>query len=445
MSESHYKSIESIQKDMKLIIKELNEHNSDVKEVVQMSIYSKMMKTQQEYNEYEKAIKELEEMIEEKENLLNIHKNSIKILTEILLQYQNEINYLEQKENDEKEYYNTFIDKLIEIEETKKNNEINTIEQKYSNLKNEFELKKKQISNSHITIEQEEYEKENVNERKNIEINEKEITQPIEISNTINTNSIPKDINQLNEIEEEYDMYDETKFTGSVTTIVPPQFAQSSCKVVEPPHTLNKLPIKTIVPIDKQNIKQPINQQEKSIHINPQHVNQTEEQFEGINYIENWCGLKNHLILFDSSLPNGNSNETFASSVLNHSNIVILVFDSLGNIFGGYMKKPIQKTDSLIIDSNHFLFSLKKKNYLQPLQVLPKKDKLVGLYVHSTNKNELCYFGDEDNGWLSIQKTTIPKSVCCSLNMVYDIDNSMINGSNGEGFLIDRIVVLEMK
>ncbi|EDR23659.1 hypothetical protein EDI_237460 [Entamoeba dispar SAW760] len=430
MSESHYKSIESIQKNMKLIIKELNEHNSDVKEIVQMSIYSKMMETQQEYNEYENAIKELEEMIEGKENLLTIHKNSIKLLTEILLQYQNEINYLEQKENDEKEYYNTFIDKLIEIEETKKNNEISTIEQKYSNIKNEFELKKKQIINNLNTKEEEGNDKkENVNERKSIEINEKEVTQPIEVPNVINTNSIQKDIDQLIEIEENYDMYDETKFTGSVTTIIPPQFAQSSCKVVEPPHSLNKLPI---------------NQKEKVIHINPQNIKQTEEQFEGINYIENWCGLKNHLILFDSSLPNGNSNETFVSSILNHSNIVVLVFDSLGSVFGGYMNKPIQTTDSLITDSNHFLFSLKKKNHLQPIQILPKKDKLVGMYIHSTNKNELCYFGDENYGWLSIQKTTIPKSVCCSLNMVYEVDNSMINGSDGEGFLIDRIVVLEM-
>ena len=78
-----------------------------------------------------------------------------------------------------------------------------------------------------------------------------------------------------------------------------------------------------------------------------------------IKQIEEWTEKRINNILFDSDKDNWNRNTSvFDQRIMNKEHIIIVIEDSRGNQFGGYVNSKIDKVGKWINDSKSLLFSL---------------------------------------------------------------------------------------
>ena len=75
-----------------------------------------------------------------------------------------------------------------------------------------------------------------------------------------------------------------------------------------------------------------------------------------------WTSRKVSNILFDSDIDNWNQNTSvFDQRIINKEHIIIIIEDSNGNKFGGYVNSKIDEVNDWINDPKSFLFSLESK------------------------------------------------------------------------------------
>ncbi|BFU20522.1 trichohyalin, putative [Entamoeba histolytica] len=80
---------------------------------------------------------------------------------------------------------------------------------------------------------------------------------------------------------------------------------------------------------------------------------------EEIEQLEEWTNRKVRNILFDSDKDDWNVDTSiFDQRIMNKEHIIIIIEDSKGNQFGGYVNSKIDKVDYFINDSKSFVFSL---------------------------------------------------------------------------------------
>ena len=166
---------------------------------------------------------------------------------------------------------------------------------------------------------------------------------------------------------------------------------------------------------------------------------------ENINKIEEWTKLKYNNVIFDTSIDNwtrGNSN--FSQKVFGKTNLAFIIQDEKLNEFGCYVKSEINKTDSKIIDTNAFVFSLHSHGRLQHPTRFEMKNKSGEIF---------CLYNDENPSWLfgignsylfdiGVSKKGINADHCVQSSFDYRGYSNVLIGE--KKFIPKRIVVIQL-
>ncbi|KAL7713664.1 TLDc domain-containing protein [Entamoeba marina] len=176
-----------------------------------------------------------------------------------------------------------------------------------------------------------------------------------------------------------------------------------------------------------------------------------------MNILKEWSTKTKINVIFDSDIDGDASNNVLHDIVLNKNNLYFIHFDSVGNIFGGYVSSKIDKScdgdetgyDSVpycIYDENAFIFLLMNNG---------KKDKQ-RYFIKQGCEDEafLLWFDDLDGalytfGWdLFVSKIGSVKSLFfggSNLKYNYNNDVNPFTGIvNTETFEVYRIMVIQM-
>ncbi|KAL7720808.1 TLDc domain-containing protein [Entamoeba marina] len=166
-----------------------------------------------------------------------------------------------------------------------------------------------------------------------------------------------------------------------------------------------------------------------------------------------WSSLKKGNIIYDSTIDSKLSKE-FYERILNQPNIYIINVDEFGNIFGSYFKKPIDKIDSWMYTSDHFIFSLESNGkFTQPMKWTANVGEEGGIRLYDKDIKKLYEIGNGEFwsgmrfGYFTIADINVKGSCFCNLSFRYEgIKNDDLNGLNGaqNTFIVNRIVVLQM-
>ena len=141
----------------------------------------------------------------------------------------------------------------------------------------------------------------------------------------------------------------------------------------------------------------------------------------------------------------------FSEKILGRSKIVIMIYDTNGNVFGAYINNKIDTIISYIFDQNSFVFSLKSNGRLEKPMKFPIKNPLKSLKLYFENISWLFSIGSNDGtgGWddISIMKGDCqnmkPGNGCLQLSYNYHGIENALCGENK--FSIQKIFVIQMK
>ena len=121
-------------------------------------------------------------------------------------------------------------------------------------------------------------------------------------------------------------------------------------------------------------------------------------------WFEEWWFLKQFVnkkkgeIVFDSDKDNWNDNTIFNERIIGRSCVAVVIEDTKGNRFGGYVHKQIESIDSTetMRDQNAFLFSLNSNGRLkQPMKFKSINEGGAEISL-STNTSTLIRFGNDN-------------------------------------------------
>ncbi|KAL7711978.1 TLDc domain-containing protein [Entamoeba marina] len=168
-----------------------------------------------------------------------------------------------------------------------------------------------------------------------------------------------------------------------------------------------------------------------------------------INALKKWSNMSEYEILFDSDL-HGDGIETLRETVLNKQNLYFISFDEKSNVYGGFVKVVIDKTDRLIPDPNAFLFSL-IRNGETSISKHPIKKSDIGYafeldrksdYLYSFGMRSIFCYGGAD---ISVWSIGTSNSSCWNLGFEFNENEELVDNSGFDHlFCLNRIVVVEM-
>ncbi|BFU19131.1 trichohyalin, putative [Entamoeba histolytica] len=122
-------------------------------------------------------------------------------------------------------------------------------------------------------------------------------------------------------------------------------------------------------------------------------VTKERKRTEEIHQIEEWTEKRITNILFDSDKDDWNRNTSvFDQRIWNKEDIIIIIEDSEGNIFGGYVHSKIDKYD-YIYDSKSFLFSLESNGRLEGMMKFDIKMPEYTFWLFKQSHHCLFSFG----------------------------------------------------
>ncbi|BFU21960.1 trichohyalin, putative [Entamoeba histolytica] len=164
-----------------------------------------------------------------------------------------------------------------------------------------------------------------------------------------------------------------------------------------------------------------------------------------IKQIEEWTEKRINNILFDSDIDNWNiDTSVFDQRIWNKEDIIIIIEDSRGNKFGGYVNSKIDKVESYIYDSKSFLFSLESNGRIKGMKKFDIKYPEYAFILH--NKSDNCLFEFGLGGYSDIhvyKENNKTKSYCIQDSFDYKgIENALCGKYR---FTPKRIIVIEMK
>ena len=174
--------------------------------------------------------------------------------------------------------------------------------------------------------------------------------------------------------------------------------------------------------------------------------------------IQEWTKLKCDNVLFDSDVDDWNDQKVFNERVIGKSKLVIVVEDSKGDKFGGYVDATLNgEWDSIgksyNYDKKSFLFSLQSNGRLPgPMKYdcIREGGAEIVLFKHDSNKWPMIDFGDCD---LRICKYPIRNESCCNYNtpqfdfhgIKYPLSEYVKDKFGDPRFTTKRITVIQMK
>ncbi|BFU25482.1 trichohyalin, putative [Entamoeba histolytica] len=161
-----------------------------------------------------------------------------------------------------------------------------------------------------------------------------------------------------------------------------------------------------------------------------------------IKQIEEWTEKRISNILFDSDKDDWNKNTSvFDQRIKNKEHIIIIIEDTKGNKFGGYVNSKIDKVDDYIYDSKSFVFSLESNERNGKMMKFDIKQTQSAFSLFSQSDIHLFAFGLDD---ILVYKESIKAmSSCCQYSFEYEgIPNALCGNQR---FTPKRIIVIEMK
>ena len=163
-----------------------------------------------------------------------------------------------------------------------------------------------------------------------------------------------------------------------------------------------------------------------------------------VKQLEEWTERRIINIIFDSDIDNWNKNTSvFDQRIVNKEHIIIIIEDTNGNIFGGYVNEKIDKVDKYINDPKSFLFSLESKGRIQGMMKFDIKQQQHAFYLYNQLSN--CLFGFGYDIYIGKENNKI-YSCCKQSSYEYKgITNALCGKQYPEFFTPQRIIVIEMK
>ncbi|BFU22376.1 predicted protein [Entamoeba histolytica] len=164
--------------------------------------------------------------------------------------------------------------------------------------------------------------------------------------------------------------------------------------------------------------------------------------------IEEWTEKRIGNILFDSDIDNWNINTSiFEERIWNKKHIIIIIKDSEGNKFGGYVNSKIDKVNGgyWINDSQSFVFSLESKGRLKGMKKFDIKRPEFAFYLFNQSDDCLFAFGYYDD-IVVFKENDKTRSYCKQRSFEYEgISNALCGKQYPYRFTPKRIIVIEMK
>ncbi|BFU23730.1 trichohyalin, putative [Entamoeba histolytica] len=150
-------------------------------------------------------------------------------------------------------------------------------------------------------------------------------------------------------------------------------------------------------------------------------------------------------ILFDSDKDDWNKNTSvFDQRIKNKEHIIIIIEDSRGNRFGGYVSEQIDKTYYFINDSKSFLFSLESKGRIEGMKKFDIIDPQRAFWLYNQSHDYLFEFGWSDIRVYKENNKT--ESYCKQQSFEYEgIRKAPCGKEYPNLFTPKRIIVIEMK
>ncbi|GAB1221882.1 hypothetical protein ENUP19_0085G0105 [Entamoeba nuttalli] len=162
-----------------------------------------------------------------------------------------------------------------------------------------------------------------------------------------------------------------------------------------------------------------------------------------VQQLEEWTNRKVGNILFDSDIDDWKvDTSVFDQRIKNKAHIIIIIEDTEGNKFGGYVNSKIDKVDERIYDSKLFVFSLESKGRIEGMLKFDIEQPQYAFTLYGQSRNWLCKFGSNDI-WVFKDNNNKEKSDCRQSSFEYKGIRNVLCG--GEQFTPKRIVVIQMK
>ncbi|BFU19799.1 trichohyalin, putative [Entamoeba histolytica] len=162
--------------------------------------------------------------------------------------------------------------------------------------------------------------------------------------------------------------------------------------------------------------------------------------------IEEWTERRITNVIFDSDIDNWNINTSvFGQRIKGKEHLIIIIEDSRGNKFGGYVNSKIDKVGQWIYDSKSFVFSLESKGRMKRMMKFDIKEPGHAFWLDNQSNNYLFAFGW--SGDILVCKEnykTISSCKQCSFEFE-GISNALCGKEYTEPFTPERIIVIEMK
>ncbi|BFU22227.1 trichohyalin, putative [Entamoeba histolytica] len=164
---------------------------------------------------------------------------------------------------------------------------------------------------------------------------------------------------------------------------------------------------------------------------------------ETIKQLEEWTERRINNILFDSDKDDWNKyTSVFDQRIMNKEHIIIIIEDSEGNKFGGYVNSKIDKVGGFINDSQSFVFSLESNGRNEGMMKFNIKQPQYAFYLDKQTHDWLFAFGGGSD--ISVGKENDKtESYCDQQSFDYKGISNALCGK--KYFTPKRIIVIEMK
>ena len=155
-----------------------------------------------------------------------------------------------------------------------------------------------------------------------------------------------------------------------------------------------------------------------------------------ISQLEEWSGLKDSTVLYDSDID-GKESSIFRKKIMKQSKLYFIVIDSNDNVFGHYHPGVIDTGDKQ--DENIFLFTLNSNGRCE-VKKFDKKDRDTGTYIQGGNHYYSC------SGYSTRQIDTDESFVDDISDFFEGIEKTTLTGNYDTVFFTTRrLIVIQMK
>ncbi|BFU24112.1 predicted protein [Entamoeba histolytica] len=175
-----------------------------------------------------------------------------------------------------------------------------------------------------------------------------------------------------------------------------------------------------------------------------------ERRKEEMLQLEAWTNRKVGNILFDSDKDNWKENTSvFGERIMNKEHLIIIIEDTKGNKFGGYVNSKVDKVNSYINDSKSFVFSLDSNGRIEGMKKFDIKQTQYAFYLNNQIQDCLFAFGGDEKYLKDIvvhKENLKTQSHCNQHSFEYEgISNVLCGKQFPNLFTPKRIIVIEMK